>query len=158
MSVNFAGITPNNYPTNSRNIVDQNYVVTVAMPNAANTVNTSGINLLVATPFPTTETINFQVTTTQATGANSKNVNIVIQHTSANSDGTANSAAWANVPQLAAPLVTIAGNATNYPAYTNANGVFKAPPNLLQFVRAQATGEANGGNASDGTLTFQLLF
>ncbi len=158
MSVNFAGIVPNNYPVNTRILIDTNYVVNIALPNAANTVNTNNLNLLNATPFPTTETINVQVLTTQSTGANSKNINIVLQHTPANSDGTANSAAWANIPQLAAPLVVIAGNATNFPAYTDNNGVVKLPPNTKQFIRAQATGEANGGNASDGTLTLQLLF
>lgn len=161
MSVNFNGITPNNFPTNARAVLDANYIVSIALPNAANTVNTNALDLgdvVSGVPYSTTETINFQVLTTQSTGANTKNINIVVQQTTANSDNTPNSAAWANIPQLAHPLVINLGNATNYPAYNNANGIFKVPPNTQRFIRAQATGEANGGNASDGTLTLQLLF
>ncbi len=158
MSVNFAGIVPNNAPVNSRNIIDGNYIVSIALPNAANTVNTNALNLLVATPFPTTETINVRLLTTLATGANSKNINCVIQHTAANTDGTADNGNWTNIVQFAAPFTVIAGNATKYPAFTSANGVVKLPPNTKQYIRAQATGEANGGDASDGTATLELLF
>ncbi len=158
MSVNFSGIAPLLNPFNSRILVDGNYIVNVALPNAANTVNTNALNLQVPVPYPTTETINFQVLTSLATGANTKNINVVIQHTAANTDGTADNGNWTNIPQLAAPFLVIAGNATKFPAYTDNNGIFKLPPNCKQYVRAQATGEANGGNASDGTMTLQCLF
>lgn len=163
MSVNFSGITPNNQPYNDRTILDQNYIVTVALPNAANTVNTNAMDLFSAAgaplpntlPFSTTETINFKVLTTQSTGANSKNINVVLQHTGQLSNGAVDSANYANIPTLGAPIEVIAGNATNFPA-SSITGKF--PPGTKQFVRAQATGEANGGNASDGTLTFELGF
>lgn len=163
MSVNFSGITPNNQPYNDRLVLDQNYIVNVALPNAANTVNTNALDLFAAAgaplpntlPFSTTETINVIILTTQSTGANTKNINIVLQHTGQLSNGAVDSANYANIPTLGAPIKIVAGNAANYPASTTKT---KFPPGTLQFVRAQATGEANGGNASDGTLTLELGF
>lgn len=163
MSVNFAGITPNNQPYNDRTVLDQNYIVTTALPNAANTVNTNSLDLFAAAgaplpntlPFSTTETINFKILTAQAIGANSKNINIVLQHTAQNSDGTADTGNWANIPTLGAPIKVVAGNATNFPASSTTG---KLPPGTKQFIRAQATGEANGGDASASLLTLELGF
>ncbi len=120
----------------------------VALPNAANTVNTNVIDLQTPNsgPFPTSGRFTVQLTTTQSTGANSKNINIALQHSSDNSS-------WANVPELA--VTTIAGNAANFPA-TTVN--VSLPPTAKRYIRGTATGEANGGNASDGTLTVKLLF
>lgn len=156
MSVNFSGQQPNNFPTNTRTVLDANYIVSVALPNAANTVNTNALNLQVATPFPTTETINVLILTTVATGANSKNINVVLQHTGQLANGAIDTGNYVNIPTLGAPISVIAGNATNFPV--TAVPAVKLPPGTLQYVRAQATGEANGGNASDGTLTLELAF
>lgn len=155
MSVNFTGQQPNNFPTNTRTVLDANYIVSVALPNAANTVNTNALNLQVATPFPTTETINVGILTSLSTGANSKNINVVLQHTGQLANGAIDTSNYVNIPTLGAPIKIVAGNATNYAATTT---TAKLPPGTLQYVRAQATGEANGGNASDGTLVLQLQF
>jgi hypothetical protein len=32
------------------------------------------------------------------------------------------------------------------------------PPNIRRYIRATALGEANGGDASNGTFTIKLLF
>ena len=52
MSVSFTGITPNNAPTNQRAVLDANYIVNVALPNAANATNTNALDLRNNTPFP----------------------------------------------------------------------------------------------------------
>jgi hypothetical protein len=143
-------------PANTRAIRDINYIANVALPNAANTVNTNALDLIQAVPYPTTQYVIAQVTVGAGNGANNKNVNAVIQDTPANSDGTANSAAWANVVGLAAPLMVSADN-NGAGLTSNAFGVL-LPPTTRRFIRAQATGEANGGNANNANLTLQLLF
>jgi hypothetical protein len=133
-------------PQNNRRLRDINFIKNVALPNAANTVTTNGMDLVQAVPFPMTTKVDFQVVTTQSTGANSKNINFVLQDSADNSSFT-------NINTLA--TYVIAGNAANFPA-TTVN--FALPPGCRRYVRVSATGEANGGNASDGTLTAQLLF
>lgn len=163
MSVNFSGITPNNQPYNDRLVLDANYIVSVALPNAGNTVNTNALDLFNAggavlpntLPFSTTETINVIILTGLATGANSKNINVVLQHTGQLNTGAVDTSNWTNIPTLGAPIKVVAGNATNYPASTTKT---KLPPGTLQFIRAQATGEANGGDASGANLTLELGF
>lgn len=136
-------------------IQDATLAANVALPNAANTVNTNALILapVNGSPFPTTGRFTVNLATTQCTGANSKNINVSLQHTGLNSDGTADNGNWANIPELA--VKTIAGNATNFPA---ANYNFTLPASTKAAIRASATGEANGGNASDGTITIALLF
>lgn len=134
---------------------DATLAANVALPNAANTVNTAAIILSPynTKPFPTNGKFTVNLSTTQSTGANSKNINVAIQHTGLNSDGTADNGNWTNIPELA--VETIAGNSANFPA---ANYNFKLPDTCNSAIRATATGEANGGNASDGTMTIKLLF
>lgn len=159
MSVSFLGLTPNNFPTNARNVADQNFIVSVALPNAANTTNTNAIIMgdpVTQQPYVTTETINVQVLLTASNGANNKNVNVGIQHTTLNTDGTANTANWVNIATLQRPMIVSADNNGTGRAATNA--IFKLPPSCNPAIRAQFTGEANGGDASNGTGTLQLLF
>ena len=119
-----------------------------ALPNAANTINTSVIDLQTPNtgPFPTTGRFVAQIATTQSTGANSLNINCTWQDSGDN-------ASFANIVGIG--TLRIAGNAANYPA-TTFNVTF--PPSTRRYVRVTATGEANGGNASDGTITGRLLF
>lgn len=135
-------------PVNERSLKDATLIVSAALPNAANTVNTNSIDLGNATPFPTTTAFNVQIVTTAATGANTKNLNIVIQDSADNST-------FANIATLGAPTVRIAEANSAYAA-TTVNVAL--PPGTRRYVRASVTGEANGGNASDGTLTLQLCF
>lgn len=127
----------------------------VAGPNAANTVNTNAI--LVGTgnsakPFPL-EGVIVQLAATVGTGANSLNINYALQHTNANSDGTADNGNWANIPELAVQIV--AGNATNS-GLLSAN--FALPPSTKAYIRGTALGEASGGNSSDSVFSVTLLF
>lgn len=119
-----------------------------ALPNAANTINTNVIDLGTPNtgPFPTTGRFTVQIVSTVATGANSKNINATVADSA---DGTN----FTNISGIGA--LVIAGNAANYPA-TTFNVTL--PPGTRRYIRVTATGEANGGNASDGTITGKLLF
>ena len=159
MSVNFAGIAPNNYPFNNRILFDANYITpNVALPASGAVANTNALNLLVGTPFPTTETINvLAVIGVQGTAntTNSHNCNVYLQHTSANTDGTPNSSNWVNISTLGA--VSAVDNAGGGWA-AQVNAVFKLPPLTQQFIRAQYSLEANSGNASSANGYLALVF
>lgn len=138
---------------NSRILLDANFITTLALPATATTANTNNINLQTVAPYSVTEIINVGVNTSASASGNSVNSTIVLQHTSANTDGTANSAAWVNIPTLGSVNVLQGASVTAATANT-----FKLPPGCLQFIRAQVTNPANTGNVSDATLTLQLLF
>jgi hypothetical protein len=152
MSVSFTGPTPTNYPTNSRTVRDATKVVTIALPASATSVNTNAIDLEVATPYPTTEIINARVGVSAAAAGNNVNVTAVLQHTSANTDGTANSAAWTNIPTLGTSTVVVTG------AIAAQTFDYKLPPGCLEFIRCQFIGPTNVGNVSTSTGTLELLF
>ena len=151
-----AGYTPaavsGNIPFNTRILADANYSVTIAGPASATTANSNNINLQTVAPYAVTETINVQLSTTASANGNNVNGNIYLQHTSANSDGTANSAAWVNIPTL---------GATSVPQTTTTAAVtatYKLPPGCLQFIRGVYSAPSNTGNVADSNLTVQLLF
>jgi hypothetical protein len=116
------------------------------MPNAANTVNTSGVDLGATTPYPITEHISVKISNTAATGANTKNVNIRLMDSADNSSFT-------NVAQTANPILRTT-DSSGYPA---SNVIIALPPNIKRYIRATALGEANGGDASDGTFSLEVL-
>lgn len=137
-------------PYNSRQLLDENFIVTANLPNAANTVNSSGLDLRQATPYPTTDRVDVQILCTgTGTGANNKNINFRLQDSADNGN-------WTNVAVFANPILqTVDNNNT----FFNATSItFKLAPTSQRYIRAVALGEANGGNASAGTFTLQLLF
>jgi hypothetical protein len=131
---------------NTRNIADLDLSVNVALPNAANTANTNGIDLGAVTPFPLTENFQVRISTTAATGANDKNVTIVVQDSADNST-------YANIATLGTTVINEGSS-----AYAATTAIYSLPTITRRYVRASATGEANGGNAADGTLTMSLRF
>ena len=136
-------------PTNERRLKDALLISNSAvLPNAANTIYTNVIDLQVTLPYPIQEHIVAQLATTVSTGANSKNINVTLQHSA-----DTNTSNFVNIPTL--KVYAIAGNATNFPA-TTVN--YSLPVDTKRYIRALALGEANGGDASDGTLTINLLF
>lgn len=138
-------------PINERRLKDALLSANVALPNAANTTCTNSLDLQAATPFPTTEKFQVLIETSTANGSNSKNINCRLQHSD-----DANVANFVNIAELGNPLlrVTDASNA-GFPA---ANLRTALPPTAKRYLRAVATGEANGGDAGGGTLTVTLLF
>lgn len=131
-----------------RSIQDANLQTSNALPDNAATVRTAGIDLGVASPFPATEQVTVQIVTTAGSAANNNNINIRLQH--ANFNANVN---FVNIPELA--IVSIFNAAGSYPA-TTAN--FPLPPSTLQYIRAIATMENLGGNATNGTLAVKVLF
>jgi len=132
----------------NRSFKDRSLRESVALPNAANTVNTNSIDLGVVTAFPVTEKFGVRLSTTAGTGANNKNITITLQ---ASNEAAAN---FTNIGELGALVIN--EESTSYPA---TNREVTLPPSLnKRYIRAQAAGEANGGDASSGALTVELLF
>ena len=138
-----------NAPVNQRQLIDGIYVVTASLPNAANTVYTSGLDLLQSTPYPTTDRVDVNIISAGGLGNNNKNINYFLQESSDNGN-------WTNCAYLKAPLFqTIDNGNTNTNA---ANVVVKLQPGALRYLRLGATGEANGNPGTNGLSTLQLLF
>lgn len=136
-------------PTTTRNLQDAQLSVTANLPNAANTVNTSGIDLGSAVPYPITEQLTAQISHTAAPGANNKNINFRIMDSADNST-------FANVAVLGNPILqSVDANGNGH----SANSLTLAlPPTIRRYIRCTAVGEANGGDSSAGTFTLKLLF
>lgn len=133
----------------TRKLKDATLNKSVALPNAANTVTTNSIDLGATVPFPTSESFAVKLSTEAATGANNKNITVYLQ-------GSAEAAAnFTNISGVGTLIVTD-DNGAGYPA---ASLEIQLPPATnKRYIRAAAVGEANGGNASDGDLTVELLF
>lgn len=132
---------------NERRLQDDSLNKSVALPSGATTANTNVIDLGQATPFPITDSFHVKLSTTAATGANNKNITIKVQDSADNSS-------FANIAEIGS-LVLTDNNAAGYSAD---DITVQLPPSTRRYVRAQATGEANGGNAADGTLSIDFLF
>lgn len=126
---------------------DSSVKKSVALPNAANTTSTASIDLG-ANPFNVSQCLTVKINTEAATGANSKNINIRLMHSS---ESNAN---FTNISEIANPLLRVT-DSSGYPA---SSAETTLPPSIKQYLRAAATGEANGGDASDGDLTLQLNY
>lgn len=152
----FSGLVPNNFPTNTRAILDNNYIVTVSLPAAGALANTNALDLGDITsgvPYVTTETINVGVLTTASVNGNSNTATLILQQTTANTDNTPNSAAWANIPTLGSVNVASGASSTNA-----TNNAFKLPPLTKRFIRVQANNPSGSVSLADSTATLQLLF
>lgn len=134
-------------PVSERRLKDADLAVNVALPNAANTVNTAAIDLGSATPYSVTEGFHVKLSTSTATGANNKNINIRLQDSADNSSFT-------NISSLGTLQVTD----NNGAGFSAGSMTVQLPPGVRRYIRGTATGEANGGNAANGTLTVDLLF
>jgi hypothetical protein len=135
------------YPVRTQK--DSAKYVSATLPNAANTVNSNGIDLEATTPYPTTVTV--RVSILGGTGANNKNINIRLQDSI--DDVTGN---YANIALLANPVLRSLDQNNSTHAAANVNVVLQ--PSGRRWVRAVALGEANGGDSSDSTFTLELLF
>lgn len=136
-------------PTTTRNLKDATLAVTAALPNAGNTVNSNGIDLGSTAPYPVTEKFTVKISTTAANGSNSKNINIRIMD-------SADNTTFANVATIGNPVLRVTDNANaGFPAGA---ATIQLPPGIQRYIRATALGEANGGDASAGTFSLELLF
>lgn len=125
---------------------DATLTESVALPNAAATTNTNTIELPQQATRPFTTQFRVRLSNTVATGANSKNINYRIFGT--------NEANGANATAVPGLMFTVAGNAANHAA---SNREVYLPPDFdKKYIFGSATGEANGGNAGDGTMTIRI--
>lgn len=129
-------------------ITDYALKVSATLPNAANTTSTNAIDLGATTPYPATEKISVKLSHTAATSANTLNLNIRLMESA---EAAAN---FTNVAQLANPVLRTTGVSTSYAA---SEVVIALPPNVKRYIKLAAAGEANGGNASDGTASLEVL-
>lgn len=126
---------------------DATLIKSAALPNAANTVNTNVLTLPQQAVRPFTTQIRVRLENTVATGANSKNINYRIY--GSNESNGANATA---VPGL---VFVVAGNAANHVA--SDREVYLPPDFDKLYLFGSATGEANGGNAGDGTFSISIV-
>jgi hypothetical protein len=133
---------------NSRLMSDELLTASVTAATAANTANTGVIDLEAA-PYPTTEGFVAQVVLGAGTGgANTKNINIAIQHSSDNSN-------WANIPELATAFIVQACDANGN--WAGKSDTVTLPPSTKEYLRCAAATEALGGTPTC-TVTLNLLF
>jgi hypothetical protein len=135
-------------PTNERRLADANLSANCALPNAANTTSTNGIDLGQATPFPLTEKVWLNIQTTSVAGTNTKNINIRVLDSADNSS-------WTNVAVVANPVLRVTAADD---AYAASNVNISLPPTIRRYVKIACVGESSGGDAGAGTATVKLLF
>lgn len=152
MSVSFTGLTPSNLPTNTRAVIDANYVKTIALPSAAGSVYSASLDLgdgVSGVPYATTETINVQVLAPALADAvigNAETIAYALQDSADNSS-------FAAIAALATQTQTGAGAGVAATTYT-----FKLPPNTRRYIRLAATTGASTGDASGSSATLRLAF
>lgn len=123
---------------------DATLSVSAAKPNAANTVNTNVTTLPQQATRPFTTQFRVNLTAEASTGANNKNITYTLY--GSNESNGANAVAMRSWVK--------AGNATHHPAVSEEfqlDGDFDK-----KYLFASATGEANGGDASDGDFTLDI--
>jgi hypothetical protein len=125
---------------------DANLRQTKALPNAAATANTNTIELPQEALRPFTSQFRVRLFNAQATGANSKNVSYRLYAT--------NEANGANAVAASA-IFTVGGNTTAHPA--SEREVYLPPELNKTHIFASATGETNGGDASDGDFGVEIV-
>lgn len=123
---------------------DNNLIASAAMPNAANTVNTAVLTLPQRGVRPFTSKFRAILKNTQGTGANNKNIAYTLFGS--------NESNGANATALRA--FTVGGNETAHPASTRE--IYLDPETDKRYLFASATGEANGGNAANGTFSLEI--
>jgi len=135
----------------TRAVPDASFSVTANYNVAGATTSTNAVDLGQALAFPVNERLTVQISTTIATGANNKNVNIALQHSNVNT-----AANFVNVNAAAVGIVGIIGETNGNYIATTWN--ISLPPDTKQFLRLKANTEASGGAANDGTYTLKVLF
>jgi hypothetical protein len=131
----------------ARRIRDYECKKSLALPNAANQVNTNVIDLSSNAPDPVQEGFLVELAITAATSANTLNINIAVQ------DSNESNANFTNITSLSSWVNLGVGS-----AYVAATRTQRLPAATKRYIRATAKGEANGGDASDGTFSIALLF
>lgn len=127
---------------------DNTLIQTAAMPNAANNTSTPLITLPQQAKRPFNTEFRVRLRNTVATGANSKNVTYKVWGTNGTNETNGGNATLVQ-------SFVVAGNAANHPV---SNRELYLPPDLDKAsIYATAGGEANGGDAGDGTMYLEIV-
>lgn len=121
---------------------------TAALPNAANTTATAAITLAQPAQRPYTTQLRVRLYNEVATGANSKNITYNLYGTNGTNESNGGNATLID-------SFVVAGNATNHAA--SDREVYLPPELDKSKIYATATGEANGGDASDGNFGVEIV-
>ena len=116
------------------------------LPNAANTTNTNTIDLGAQAVRPFNGKFRVNLKNTTATAANTKNINYRIYAT--NESNGANAVAASEIFTVVSAGVAHA---------VSEREVYLRPELDKRYIFGSATGEANGGDASDGTFTIEII-
>ena len=153
MSVSFDGITPDNLPTNSRQVFDANYIVSRALTASASTVYSASLDMgdvVSGLPYATTETINALIV---APAVNATMAPDTRTFTYSIQDSADNSS-FANIANLATTVQTGASSAGAAAVTTT----HKLPPNTRRYIRLAVIGGASTGDASGVTAYLKIAF
>lgn len=154
MSVSFTGLTPNNLPTNSRAVLDANYIVTRALPSSASTVYSSSLDLgdaVSGIPYATTETINVQIVAPALSSSPKLADSGTVTYTLEDSADNSSFAAITGLSTLVQTGAASAGAAA-------ATRTIKLPPSTRRYIRLNVTSATSPGDMSTATATLQLAF
>ena len=149
----FTGLTPDAFPTNSRAVLDANYITSKALPASATTAYTTAMDLgdaVSGLPYATTETVNLVLLAPALASpklADSGTVTYTIED-SANNSAFATLAGLDTVVQLGAANAGAA-------AVTK---TWKLPPATRRYVRVNITSATSPGDLSTATAYLQLAF
>ena len=153
MSVSFTGITPDNFPTNTRAVLDANFIASHILPASASTVYTASLDLgdaISGLPYATTETINAQIVAPSLASpklADSGTVTYTLEDSADNSS-------FAAIVGLSTLVQTGAANA-GAAAVTR---TVKLPVITRRYIRLNITSATSPGDLSTATATLQLAF
>ena len=149
MSISFDGITPDNYPTNARKVLDANWIKTRTLPATATTLYSASLDLgdaLSKVPYATTETVNVHVLAPAITHGimGSETITYTIQDSVDDSSFTSTTLAKAYTGSGAgAAAATI---------------TFKLQPEGRRYIRLAVTSSGSTTGADALTATLQLAF
>lgn len=143
-------------PFNNRTLVDSQYIVTTSIPSyqpvhadsasAASSGSTAAVDLIQAVPYPTTEVINFWVSSSMLVGTSGS-----LSYTYTLQD-SANNVTFADIATLA-PMTGAADSAGTSSA---TQAVYKMPPICRRYVRVYAAGPAGSSGATGVTGSYKL--
>lgn len=155
----FTGLTPNNFPTNSRALLDPNYEVSIALPASAGAVTSASMDLgdpVAGVPYVTTEIVNVAIVAPALNATqlpNSATATYTIQDSADNSSFAA-IGVQAGVGGLATTVQTGAGG-VGAAAQTV---TYKLPPGTRRYIRVSITTAVSPGDCSAASAVLELVF
>jgi hypothetical protein len=134
-----ASITASVAPFNNRNLVDAQFVQTASVPT---TLATTALNLGVAAPFPATQYVTYQVSSSAVSfGGTQLTASFITQD-------SADNVSFTNVSALGALNASTATSPLAAQALT-----YMLPPNVRQYVRVSGSFTSGSSGIANANLT-----